>query len=64
MYELHCRGDTISHDATPFPSVFKTMDKNGGKFPFKGYYVHRYLRLTPIYGFVFFFYSEVRRGHM
>ena len=64
MYELHCRSDTFSHDAIRFPSVFKTMDKNGGKFPFKGYYVHRYLRLTPIYGFVFFFYSEVRRGHM
>ena len=34
------------------------MDKTG-KFPTMHYYVHRYLRLTPVYGFVFLVYSEV-----
>lgn len=38
--------------------VFKTLHKNP-RFPWIKYYVHRYIRLTPMYGFVFLFYSEL-----
>ena len=33
----------------------REMEKKRGRFPFLHYYVHRYLRLTPVYAFVLFF---------
>ena len=35
--------------------VLRQMNKRKGRFPFVQYYVHRYLRLTPSYGFILFF---------
>ena len=35
--------------------IFRQMEKRKGRFPFVQYYVHRYLRLTPSYGFILFF---------
>jgi len=35
--------------------IFRQMDKKKGRFPFLQYYLHRYLRLTPSYGFILFF---------
>jgi peptidoglycan/LPS O-acetylase OafA/YrhL len=35
--------------------TFRHMSKSG-RFPFIHYYAHRYLRLTPVYAFVIFFY--------
>ena len=35
--------------------TLRQMKKRNGRFPFVHYYVHRYLRLTPIYAFVLFF---------
>ncbi len=34
--------------------TLRQMKRRGGKFPFVMYYVHRYLRLTPVYAFVLF----------
>eukprot|EP00042_Codosiga_hollandica_P041839 m.376881 g.376881 ORF g.376881 m.376881 type:complete len:242 (-) comp56191_c0_seq1:894-1619(-) len=42
--------------------IFKVVSK-GGRFPWAKYYIHRYLRLTPVYGFVFLIYSELA-GYM
>ena len=36
--------------------TLRQMKRRKGKFPFVMYYVHRYLRLTPVYAFVVFFY--------
>ena len=36
--------------------TLRQMQRRKGKFPFVMYYVHRYLRLTPVYAFVVFFY--------
>ena len=35
--------------------TLRQMKKRNGRFPFIHYYVHRYLRLTPVYAFVLFF---------
>ncbi len=35
--------------------TFRHMNRNG-RFPFIHYYAHRYLRLTPVYAFVLFFF--------
>lgn len=34
--------------------TLRQMKRRNGKFPFVMYYVHRYLRLTPVYAFVLF----------
>lgn len=33
----------------------REMDKKRGRFPFLHFYIHRYLRLTPVYAFILFF---------
>ena len=33
----------------------REMEKKRGRFPFLHFYIHRYLRLTPVYAFVLFF---------
>ena len=35
--------------------TFRQMKRRNGRFPYVMYYVHRYLRLTPVYAFVLFF---------
>ena len=39
--------------------TFREMGRRNGKFPFIPYYVHRFLRLTPTYMFLLFFYWHV-----
>ena len=33
----------------------RAMERKNGRFPFLHYYIHRYLRLTPVYAFILFF---------
>ena len=35
--------------------TLRQMKRKNGRFPFLMYYIHRYLRLTPVYAFVLFF---------
>ena len=55
-------GGTFSVDSFFFLSgtlvaylTLREMEKKKGRFPFLTYYLHRYLRLTMVYGFLLFF---------
>ncbi len=41
----------------------REMGRNRGRFPILHYYIHRYLRLTPVYAFILFF-SWTLFGHL